>query len=157
MFFLRESGFGGFGRRAGQMKTLCCCITFAVGLLNSSSDLLAQITPKEVVRVFNVIPIASSFNTSPDQLNEAAFSVHNRADEPLEWLKIRIIRNPTKEISHSEEKEINFVKYMGKPLAPGVTKQMSQSLYVRGYRTSGASGAVELRLIDFRLSEKGRS
>jgi len=140
------------------MKRLCCCITFTVGLLSSSSDLLAQTPPKEVVRVFNVIPIASSSIASPDQLNEVAFSVHNRADQPLELVKIRIIvRNPAKEIIHSEEKEINLVKYMGKPLAPGVTKQMSESLFIRGYRTSRASGSVELRLIDFRLSEKERS
>ena len=124
----------------------------AVALLSSSLSILAQTTGKDLVRVFNVITTRSILD--PDRLNEVAFSIHNRADRPLEWVKIRIIvRNPAKEAIHSEAKEINFVKYMGKPLAPGAIMQMSESLYIRGYRTSRGSGSVEVRLMEYWFSQ----
>jgi len=137
----------------------------AVALLSSSLSILAQprfsVPPpptqsfvqrpdKDLVRVFNVIPTVDRTYSSPHKIDEVAFSIHNRADDPLEWVKIRIIvRNTAKEAIHSEAKEINFVKYMGKPLAPGAIMQISQLLFIRGY------GSVEVRLIDFRLSLKG--
>ena len=123
----------------------------AIALFGSSLSILAQPGPpqtrsfvqrpdKDLVRVFNVIPTVDLYS-SPRTIKEVAFSIHNRADVPLEWVKIRIIvRNTAKEAIHSEAKEINFVKYMGKPLAPGAIKQMSETLYIRGY------GSVEVRL-----------
>ena len=122
----------------------------AVALFGSSFGILAQTTGKDLVRVFNVIPTVDRTDIFAHQINEVAFSIHNRADDPLEWVKIRIIvRNTAKEAIHSVSREINFVKYMGEPLAPGAIKQIPQHLFIRGY------GSVEVRLIDFRLSQKG--
>ena len=137
------------------MERFWFCIMLSIVFLSSASNPLAETDGKGLVRLFNIIPLSSSFSDSSDQLDEVAFSINNRADRPVEWMKIQIVvRNPDKEIIHSEDKEIDFVKYMGELLAPGVTKQMKEPLFIRGYRTSRGSGSVDLKLIDVRLSEK---
>lgn len=66
------------------MKKTLFCFVPAFGFFVGASGLMAQPVARDVVRLFNVLPMVSSF-VSPDQLNEVAFSLENRAGRDLEW------------------------------------------------------------------------
>src|SRR6202030_3571496 len=109
-------------------------LAIAVAFLQGLPDLRAQPTGKNLVRLINIIPIAGDAQFYPDRLDEVYFSIQNRSEQPLDWVKIQIIvRNPSKEVIDTKDAEIDLAKYYGKPLAPGDTKQMSQLLFIRGY------------------------
>ena len=122
-----------------------------LSLFVGSPNFAAQVD-QPLVRVINTLAFVND-GSYPDRLEEVAFSIQNLSDRPLYWLKLEIIvRNPARVIVHSDTTEINVKTYMGKPLAPGGVKQMEKHLFIRGYRTQGRSGSVEIKVIDFGFS-----
>ena len=117
-----------------------------------SPSFAAQVD-QSFVKVFNILPFVNA-DLQPDRLEEVAFSIQNLSDRPIYSLKFElIVRNPTREIIHAATSEINWKRYMGKPLAPSEIRQMSESLRIRGYRIYKSVGSVVLRVIDVSFSE----
>ena len=119
--------------------------------------LFAQTDTKEV-RIFNIITQTSY--APKDELARVYFSLNNQSDNPLNWVKVRVIvRNPDNEIIHTFDNRKTFYhafgehQNRGEPLAPGLTKQVKISETVPDFCTSKGCGSVEIELLNYRLGK----
>lgn len=118
-----------------------------------SSDLFAQQEDIKLVRVSNVVYYIEETG-HPGRLDEIAFSIQNLSTRPLEWLSIHItVTNSRMEVIHQTEKEIDVVKYYGKPFPPKTIRQMTESLYVDGFRMDKKNGDVKVTVVNARFSQ----
>ncbi|MHC4270520.1 MAG: hypothetical protein ACYSTS_18965 [Planctomycetota bacterium] len=132
------------------MKKLKYFIIFTVILL-SSTLLFAHTDKKEEVRIFNILPVTSSY--ANDELNYVYFSLHNQSGKSLYWVMVRIIiRNPDKEIIHTYDTKETCL-FIGEPLASGLTKQLEVYVNVQGFCTSKGHGSIEIELLDYELGD----
>jgi hypothetical protein len=135
------------GREGAEVNTMC---KRSLTLLACAWTLWAQAAvaaEKSLMKITHVtVSLTMLYKGSSANLDGVSFTVHNLADRPVEWLKMRaVIRSSTGKLIQAETFEEDLTK---KPLRPREARQITHNYFpdIKGYMIDGGRGSVDVSI-----------